>query len=192
MPSTKPPPGRTRDRMLMSAVTLLREGGPNGVTLDAVLAHSGAPRGSIYHHFPGGRDQLVSEAAQLGSAFIAGMIEHAGADAELALNRFVDFWKDSLIESEFRAGCPIVALVVDGRAQPELDALARAAFARWGEGLTSMLLQRGVASEQASRLASATISAIEGAVILSRVQRSTEPLDHVADLLRTQLAVVSP
>jgi TetR/AcrR family transcriptional repressor of lmrAB and yxaGH operons len=60
------PAGRTRDRMLLSAVTLLRERGRNGVTLDAVLAHSGAPRGSIYHHFPGGRDQLVLEAAQLG------------------------------------------------------------------------------------------------------------------------------
>jgi len=191
MPSTKPPPGRTRDRMLLSAVALLRERGPNGVTLDAVLAHSGAPRGSIYHHFPGGRDQLVTEAAELGSAFIAGMIDQAGADAELALDRFVDFWKDSLIESDFRAGCPIVALVVDGQVQPELDALARAAFTRWGEGLTSMLIQRGASSGQANRLASATISAIEGAVILSRVQRSTEPLDHVAELLRFQLAAIT-
>jgi AcrR family transcriptional regulator len=178
--------------MLLSAVTLLRERGLNGVTLDAVLAHSGAPRGSIYHHFPGGRDQLVTEAAQLGSAFIAGMIDQAGADAELALDRFVDFWKESLNDSDFRAGCPIVALVVDGQDKPELDALASAAFTRWGEGLSSMLTRRGVAAEPATRLASATISAIEGAVILSRVQRSTEPLDHVAELLRTRLAAVAP
>lgn len=192
MPSTKPPAGRTRDRMLLSAVTLLRERGVNGVTLDAVLAHSGAPRGSIYHHFPGGREQLVTEAAELGSSFIAAMIDQAGADAELALDRFVGFWKDSLVESDFRAGCPIVALVVDGHGQPELDALASAAFTRWGEGLTSMLLQRGMAPDEANRLASATISAIEGAVILSRVQRSIEPLDHVAELLRHRLTAVAP
>lgn len=191
MPSPKPPAGRTRDRMLLSAVTLLREGGPNGVTLDGVLAHSGTPRGSIYHHFPGGRDQLVTEAAELGSGFIAGMIDHAGADAELALTRFVDFWKESLVESDFRAGCPIAALVVDGQGKPELDALANAAFTRWSEGLHRMLTQRGATPEQATRLASATISAIEGAVILSRVQRSTEPLDHVAELLRFQLAAIA-
>jgi TetR/AcrR family transcriptional repressor of lmrAB and yxaGH operons len=185
------PAGRTRDRMLLSAVTLLRERGRNGVTLDAVLAHSGAPRGSIYHHFPGGRDQLVLEAAQLGSDFIAAMIDQAGADPDLALDRFVDFWKQSLVRSDFRAGCPIVAVVVDGQERPELDALADDAFKRWSEGLIGMLTQRGIDADEAARVASATISAIEGAVILCRVQRSTDPLDHVAALLRAHVASIT-
>lgn len=190
MPTSQKNAVRTRDRMLLSAVALLRERGLNGVTLDAVLAHSGAPRGSIYHHFPGGRDQLVLEAARLGADFITGMIDEAGADVGLALDRFVEFWKSSLLESDFRAGCPVVAVVVDGREQSDLDALATAAFARWNEGLVAMLTQHGASPEQAVPLASAAISAIEGAVILCRVQRSTEPLDHVAGLLRAHLATI--
>lgn len=191
MSSPKQAKVRTRDRMLLSAVTLLRESGPNGVTLDAVLTRSGAPRGSIYHHFPGGRDQLVLEAAQLGADYIGGMIEHVGADAEHAIELFVGFWREALTASDFRAGCPVASLVVGGQDRPQTDALARDTFAAWSEALASMLRRRGVPASDAPRLASASISAIEGAVILCRVQRSAQPLDDVATLLREHLALVT-
>ena len=99
----------------MSALALLRERGANGVTLDAVLAHSGAPRGSIYHHFPGGRDQLVVEAAAIGGDLVADILEHNGGDPGAALNELVAFWKQLLHDSDYRAGCPVVALAIDGQ-----------------------------------------------------------------------------
>jgi AcrR family transcriptional regulator len=63
--------------MVLSAAALLREYGANATSIDRVLAHSGAPRGSVYHHFPGGRAQLIEEAVALAGAFISGLIETA-------------------------------------------------------------------------------------------------------------------
>src|SRR5262245_46648220 len=121
----------TRQRMLGSALALLRERGANGVTLDAVLAHSGAPRGSIYHHFPGGRDQLVVEAAAIGGGLVTGILEHNSGDPRAALNELLAFWKQLLHDSDYRAGCPVVALAVDGPERvPEAAELTRHVFER--------------------------------------------------------------
>ena len=73
---TKRTRGSTRTAMLVSAAELLRERGVAGVTIDAVLARSGCPRGSVYHHFPRGRDQILSEALQFAGAKITTIIEH--------------------------------------------------------------------------------------------------------------------
>lgn len=177
----------TRQRMLDSALALLRERGANGVTLDAVLAHSNAPRGSIYHHFPGGRDRLVIEAAALGGDMVADIVENAG-DARQALTALVEFWKNLLHDSSFRGGCPIVALAVDGPDRiPEAAQLTHDAFGRVATALVPLLCESGVAEEQATSLANVAIAALEGAVILCRVQRSTRPLDDVAAHLTAQL-----
>lgn len=177
----------TRQRMLDSALALLRERGANGVTLDAVLAHSGAPRGSIYHHFPGGRDRLVVEAAALGGNLVADIVENA-VDPHGALAALVAFWKDLLHDSDFRGGCPIVALAVDGPDRiPEATQLTHDTFARVTTALTGLLRESGAAEEQATGLANVAVAALEGAVILCRVQRSTQPLDDVAAHLAAQL-----
>lgn len=177
----------TRGRMLDSALALLRERGANGVTLDAVLAHSGAPRGSIYHHFPGGRDRLIVEAAALGGDMVADIVESAD-DPRSALTGLVAFWKQLLCESDFRAGCPIVALAVDGRDRiPEAAALTRDTFERVAAALIARLRESGATDEQARSSANVAVAALEGAVILCRVQRSTRPLDDVAAHLASQL-----
>ena len=71
--------GATREKMVRTAAVLLRENGVAGTTIDKVLATSGAPRGSVYHHFPGGRAQLLSEAVEFATDSI---IELAGAAGE--------------------------------------------------------------------------------------------------------------
>lgn len=181
----------TRARMLASALALLRERGPNAVTLDSVLAHSGGPRGSIYHHFPGGRNQLMIEAAKLGADSVAGIVEAHGKDPLAALDGLVEFWKQSLYDSDFRAGCPIVALTVDGADSiAEVAELTRSSFQRMSTTLATLLCEAGASPLQARQMASVAVAALEGAVILCRAERSTRPLDDVAEMLKSQLTLL--
>jgi TetR/AcrR family transcriptional repressor of lmrAB and yxaGH operons len=175
-------PGRTKQRMIDSAVALLRERGAAGVTVESVLAHSGAPRGSVYHHFPGGRNELILAAARQAGDHIAAMIDRSVADGDphAALDRFVLFWKHALTATNYSAGCPIVALAVDSHQDiPEAAELVRDVFTRWHLGLQNLLAAHDFPAERARRLATLVVSAIEGAVILCRTHRNAEPLDHV-------------
>ena len=105
--------GDTRTRMLISAAEVMRERGAAGVTIDEVLTRSGAPRGSVYYHFPDGRNQILAEALQYaGDAITADIDDAAGRGAKVLLRQFVDFWERVLAESDFHAGCPVVAAAI--------------------------------------------------------------------------------
>ncbi|MGA5200634.1 TetR/AcrR family transcriptional regulator [Streptomyces variegatus] len=176
------PAGTTKRRMIGSAVELLRERGAAAVTIDAVLARSGAPRGSVYHHFPGGRNELLLTAAQQAGDYIARLIDAAVQDGDpaLALDRFVGIWKQTLVDTDYLAGCPIVAVAVDPREDlPEATLLAREIFLQWKSRLRDLLTANGFSDERARRLATLTVAAVEGAVILCRTDRSAAPLDDV-------------
>ncbi|TQL69781.1 TetR family transcriptional regulator [Nocardioides albertanoniae] len=172
--------GGTKQRMLVSAVTLLRERGSRGVTIDAVLAHSGAPRGSVYHHFPGGREQLVDEAARFATDFISGMITDLAAEPTTALDRFIDLWAQMLVDTDYRAGCPVVGVAIAAESDSDL---ASDAFATWSGQLAEHYRADGLTESAATTLATSTIAAVEGAIILSRAERSTKPLDDVRRML---------
>lgn len=179
------PKSDARDRMIASATALIRERGVEATALSDVLEHSGAPRGSIYHHFPGGKAQLVEEATRSAAgAFAAGMDAALAADDPLvALRAFADGWLAVLRESDFGAGCPIVAVAVEGERNAAARAAAGEAFVAWQARLAVALERRGVARERAASLAALAVAAIEGAVVLARAQRSAEPLERVADEL---------
>jgi TetR/AcrR family transcriptional regulator, lmrAB and yxaGH operons repressor len=180
--SRRTAPGRTKQRMLDSAVALLRARGAAGVTVESVLAHSGAPRGSVYHHFPGGRSELILAAARQAGDHIAAMIDQSVADGDphAALDRFVQFWKHALTATNYLAGCPIVALAVDSHQDiPEAAELVRDVFTRWHLGLENLLVAHGVPAQRARRLATLVVASIEGAVILCRAHRDAGPLDDV-------------
>ncbi|MGP3922469.1 TetR/AcrR family transcriptional regulator [Streptomyces sp. 8N616] len=173
----------SRDRMVLSAAVLLREYGASATSIDRVLAHSGAPRGSVYHHFPGGRAQLIDEAVALAGDFIAGLIDAAtqADDPVEAVDAFFALWRDRLVESDFRAGCPIVAVAVETNDDaPQLARSAAAVFARWQEALAALFAQHGLPEERGKRLAAFIIAAVEGAVIMCRAEQSTAPLDAAA------------
>lgn len=182
--------GSTREKMVRTAAVLLREHGVAGTTIDRVLAVSGAPRGSVYHHFPGGRAQLLSEAVEFATESI---IELAGATGEgdptAALDAFVALWREQLVASEFRAGCPVLAVVVDADpALPELAEQAGEAFVRWQSVLAEMLVERGMTTTTADRLALQSLCILEGAVAVSRARREISPLDEAAQAIRTLYA----
>lgn len=179
--------GSTREKMVRTAAVLLREHGVAGTTIDRVLAVSGAPRGSVYHHFPGGRAQLLSEAVEFATDSI---IELAGAAGEggpaVALDAFVALWREQLVASDYRAGCPVLAVVVDSDpALPELTEQAGEAFGRWQSVLARMLGERGMTATSADRLALQSLCILEGAVAVSRARRGISPLDEAAQAIRT-------
>ncbi|MFE5478491.1 TetR/AcrR family transcriptional regulator, partial [Nocardia sp. NPDC056541] len=182
----------TRQKMLYSAVELLRERGSAGVTIDAVLARSEAPRGSVYHHFRGGRAQIMTESLALAGDAIGTIIDKAVEQGSVAaLRRFGQFWNTLLAQSDFEAGCPVVSVAVgsspdDRHLQPAVAGIIQ----RWQATLVTALEADGVESERAVRLATMAIAAIEGAVILCRVNRSTTALDDVIEELEGLLTSV--
>ncbi|BBX89863.1 TetR/AcrR family transcriptional regulator [Mycolicibacterium boenickei] len=174
--------GSTRARMLGSAVEVLRERGAAGVTIDEVLTRSGAPRGSVYHHFPGGRRQILTEALQFAANTIGGIIGAESSDSAWDLvHRFIEFWERVLTGSDFTAGCPVVAVAIAAPdEEPELAAAAAAIFDRWRAALTAAFSADGFDESDASSLAVMCIATLEGAVVLCRSSRSVDPLHDVA------------
>ncbi|TPG33207.1 TetR/AcrR family transcriptional regulator [Mycolicibacterium hodleri] len=168
--------------MVISAVEVLRERGADAVTLDAVLTRSGAPRGSIYHHFPGGRSEILADALQFAGNAIAVLIERvAEAGAGRALGEFSDFWKKILEESNFTAGCPVVSVAVSNADDDgsHLTSQAGDIFERWCNAMRGALVRDGLSPSSADRLATMVVASVEGAVVLCRARRSSAPLDDV-------------
>jgi AcrR family transcriptional regulator len=181
----------SRERMVMSAAALLREYGASATSIDRVLAHSGAPRGSVYHHFPGGRAQLIDEAVALAGDFIAGLIETGvrADDPLVAVEAFFTLWRGRLVENDFRIGCPVVAVAVETNDDaPQLARSAAAAFTRWQAALAALFVRHGLSEERGRRLAAFVIAAVEGAVIMCRAERSTAPLEAAAAEIHDLLA----
>lgn len=172
----------TRQRMLDSAASLLSREGTSGTTVEAVLSDAGAPRGSVYHHFPGGRGELVVEAVRQSGDRIGTVVADAVAagDPRQALAQLGRFWRRVLVASDFRAGCPVVAVAVGGGEQVPgaVDAVA-GAFTEWHTALVAMLESHGRTPAEARRQSHLVVAAVEGALVLCRVQHSTQPLDDV-------------
>ncbi|HWF54646.1 MAG TPA: TetR/AcrR family transcriptional regulator [Solirubrobacteraceae bacterium] len=174
--------------MVVSTALLIRERGARATSIADVLAHSGAPRGSAYHYFPGGRTQLLGEATDYAGEYVARRIRRAGSARE-AFDALIEYYRVQLSDTEFRAGCPVVAVAVESgsEAEPELRERAAAAFALWTQALAELLVNDGLAELAAAELAVLLISAIEGALVLARAGRDTEPLDVVHRYLRSLL-----
>src|SRR6201998_1765095 len=174
----------TRKKMLVSAAEVMRERGAAGVTIDEVLARSGAPRGSGYYPLPDGRNQILTEALRYSGDSITAMIDDAaGWGAKALLREFVEFWERGLAEGDFTAGCPVVAAAIGCDDDPKLSAEAGAILGRWCAALTRAFVNDGFEDPCAESLAMMSISALEGAVVLSRATRSTAPLHQVGDQL---------
>ena len=178
-----------RERMVMSAALLIRERGAHPTAIADVLEHSGAPRGSAYHYFPGGRTQLLCEAIDYAGEYIAEKIG-TGASGLDVLDGLVAGYRKQLIRTDYRAGCPVVAVAVeagDPAKQEQAAAVidrAAAVFARWTGLIAQRLIADGVSPQRADELAMLTTTAIEGAIVVARASRDVKPLDLVHGQLR--------
>jgi TetR/AcrR family transcriptional regulator, lmrAB and yxaGH operons repressor len=169
-----------KQTMIERTAVLLAKKGLQGTSFSEILEASGAPRGSLYHHFPGGKDELVLAA-----------LEHAGQQALDVLDRlsgkpardiaetFLSLWRSVLSRSEFSAGCAVVAVTVAADSDA-LRARASDILRSWRERLAALFAEAGIPKKKARALATSLVAACEGAVILSRAERSFEPFDLVS------------
>lgn len=175
-----------RERMVISTALLIRERGAHSTAIADVLEHSGAPRGSAYHYFPGGRTQLLCEAVDYAADFISNRIASAASSLD-AIDHIIDGFRTQLAESGYRAGCPVVAVAVEAD-NPEVIERAAAAFTRWTRLIADRLTHDGVATDRAAELAMLFMSSVEGAVVVARSTRDITPLEIVHRHLRATVA----
>jgi AcrR family transcriptional regulator len=175
--------------MVISAALLIRERGAQPTAIADVLEHSGAPRGSAYHYFPGGRTQLLCEAIDYAGEYVAAKIDKADSALD-ALDGLVAYYRKQLAVSDYRAGCPVVAVTVEAgdpgkqdQSSPVIERAA-AAFTRWNDLIAHRLVADGVPAKRAGELAMLSTTAIEGAIVVARASRDLAPLESVHGQLR--------
>ena len=175
----------SRERMVRSAASLIRSRGLSATSFSEVLSDSGAPRGSIYHHFPQGKEQLADDAIRWTSErVLAHLRAGASATAPDVLKRFIAMWRQVVVSSGGTAGCVVagVAIDTDARNADEIE-VVRSTFRSWEKLLAEQLEAVGVPSARATPIALATVAGMEGALILCRAEGNAKPLDTVAEEL---------
>lgn len=183
----------SRQRLVGAAAQMLAQHGFNATSIRETAKRAGAPVGSTYHHFPGGKHQMVIEAVQLAGATIDTQLQkHLQAGAAAGLDGFLAAWREILARSDFSIGCPVIAAAIEEPIdQTAVDVLRAAAdvFGTWEKQLTQALVAAGHAPSPASDIATLIVTSVEGAIALCRARRSIDPLDKVARQLRLLIAV---
>ncbi len=178
--------GEVRRKMVEGAAQLLARNGLQSTSFAEVLEHTGAPRGSVYHHFPDGKDQMVGAAVDLAGDFLVTLLDkRAGASAVAVTEHFLAIWRSVLAQSNCSSGCAVLAVAVASDS-PDLLGHAAAVFRLWRGRLAALLEQGGLARKEARRFATTLIAAAEGAVVMSRAEQDLEPFDTVAKQLVAQ------
>jgi AcrR family transcriptional regulator len=178
--------------MVAGAADLLARRGLQATSLSEVLEKAAAPRGSLYHHFPRGKDELIESALDLAGARAIELLDRkAGAPADEVAAWFLHIWREVLVRSNLEAGCAVLAVTVAADS-PELRDHAAGVFRAWRRRLAELLLAGGLEPRDADRYAAMLIASSEGAVALSRAEQSLEPFDLVAEQLLEQLRSLRP
>ena len=175
--------GEVRARMVEGAMALLASRGLEGTSFSDVLELTGAPRGSIYHHFPGGKDELVSAAVDGALRRALDLMEpKAGTTAVEVTEFFLAAWRAILTSSDFSAGCALVAVAVATQS-PTLRRQTAAAFITWRDQLARLLEQGGLSRVAAEQHAALLLAGSEGAVVISRAVGDLSAFDSAAAVL---------
>jgi TetR/AcrR family transcriptional regulator, lmrAB and yxaGH operons repressor len=179
----------SRANMVRSAAALMSEHGMTATSFSDVLADSGAPRGSIYHHFPEGKRQLTEGAMQLTAERVLTYLNAGTGTTPLeVLDHFISIWRLVVVSSNGAKGCAIAGVAVDvDESTTSLLGVARDIFRSWSTLLARQLHNVGVESGRASELSVMALAAMEGALILCRSEGDVAPLDQVAAQLRLLL-----
>ncbi|MEU6356091.1 TetR/AcrR family transcriptional regulator [Streptomyces sp. NPDC047072] len=175
-----------RERMVFSAAQLIRRDGVAATGMREVAAHAGAPRGSLQHYFPGGKEQLVNEAVGWAGRYAGNRVDRflaalseptpGGLFAEM-----VRQWTDEYESEGYAGGCPVAAATVDwAETTASTREAAAAAFATWTDAVAGALADMGVPAERSAPLATLMISSLEGAILVARTERDVRALRTVA------------
>jgi len=183
--------------MVEAMLVLLQERGYAGTGVNAVLEAGAAPKGSLYFHFPEGKESLGVRAVELAAEQYRAVIAAAAAagDAAEAVGHVLDQVAEELVAADFAAGCPVAVVTLETSAHSDrLRAACEAAYDSWIALVREHLVAHGVAPGEATALAETVVSTVEGAMIVSRARRDVGPVRSarqvLVDLLRTRLADV--
>lgn len=176
-----------RSAIIAAAARLFRRQGYAATGIHEIATAAGAPKGSLYHYFPQGKDQIAEEAVRFAGARVAatlrGLADETATTAEL-VRRYGAMLQGWMAQSGFRDGCPITTTVLETAPQlPGPTQAGRDAFAAWRGIVAAALARDGYAPAEARKLSTLVVAAIEGALILSRVEGDGQPIADVAAAL---------
>jgi len=191
MASTYPKGLATRQRLVESMLVLIQLHGYHGTGLNTVLAQSGAPKGSLYFHFPEGKTELgVAAVGLAGDQFgeLIGAAITASVEPQAVVDALVAELKGILETNDYQAGCPVSSVALDTSSgnEPLREACCQV-YDAWINAVAGYLATFGLDEERAHPLATSMICLVEGSLILARAHKSTQPLDAAAVALKALL-----
>ena len=186
----------TRARMIETTARLLQHRGYHGASLNEILEASGAPRGSLYFHFPGGKEQLAIEATRAAvdeaTRALAAMLAQSKT-AAAGVRGYAEAAAQLMRESDYTFGCPVSPLILDASGGvAELAKLCREAFETWTGMIAAALNAAGLSKARAASLALLSVTAIEGALLAARAYRDIKPLMTVGAQREAVLTAALP
>ena len=166
-------------KMLRGTIKLLARSGVQATSFGEVIRETHVPRGSIYHHFPGGKDQMVAEALDSVSGLFSESLDRfAGASPETIAREYFRFWRSKFDRRYPKSGCPVLAVVVTSESTDLLDH-AGAVFRKWRETISLLLETSGLTKIQSQAFSTLLLAATQGALAISRGDSSVAPFDLV-------------
>ncbi len=175
-----PDPPTTRERIVYAGAELFRRQGYAGTGIKHIAAHADATLGSIYHFFPGGKDQLADEVLRTAGSFFLALYEAIAAAAPDLPSGVRDFFAgaaETLETTGYADACPIATVAGDiASTNPLLRETTAEVFESWLTALAQDAVEAGIAPERARPLALSVLALLEGAFLLSRSLRSLEPM----------------
>jgi TetR/AcrR family transcriptional regulator, lmrAB and yxaGH operons repressor len=183
----------SKGKTLAAAAKLFRQQGYHGTALQDILAAGGSPRGSLYFHFPKGKEEIGGAALTLAGEALRQAIAkaaEASEDAEMFLTRMVRGMASDLEKSDYKEGCPIATTALETAAQSEVLGVAtRNAFQKWELEIKRGLFRFGMPAGDADLAATMVLSQLEGALLLARTYRSLEPLRRAEQAVKLLVRV---
>jgi TetR/AcrR family transcriptional repressor of lmrAB and yxaGH operons len=189
--AAKPARSSARERFVAMTAKLMSRRGYAGTGLNEIVEKSGAPKGSLYHYFPAGKEQLAAAAVDWASArFMATLRDELAASATVAeaMGNLAETIAGWLEASKFRDGSPLTIVAVEtGPFIEPLRLACEAGYRDWTEAIAAAMRAEGRKPAEAADLALLAVTSLEGAVILARTQHSAEPLRQIGRLLKRSL-----
>jgi TetR/AcrR family transcriptional repressor of lmrAB and yxaGH operons len=181
----------SRAELVQTMARLLRDQGYAATGRAQLLAESGVSNGSLYHHFPGGMEELAEAALEASGQVVAGALREAleGASSTAAgVCRFLDMAQGSVAEADY-PGCPVAPTALESPSiSPRLRVVAARCFDQWESLIAARLRADGWPEHSVPETASAVLALIEGALLLARVTRQ---LSHLANAKQAAVTLLS-